>query len=415
MRIRLLFAAAALAVCASLIAQPVSKETKSKIIAEISKLMANDVYVGGVDFSKWDMYLAGHRENIDRAETADQFAAAVNRAFAEFGFSHMSLLTPRAATTQMTGRSVGIGILAETVAEGVRVSRVLPGGPAARAGLKAGDLIFLADGKPVKGPENIRGEKGTVVELEIRRTDGTEYKVTIIRDTFSVVVEDELKWIDDKTALLVVNSFSVGYKAKQIDGFFEEIKAKGAENLIIDLRPNGGGSTINLFHLAGKIVPGGTPMGKFITRGHAKSWLQKNPGNDPNPVEIAKDFGLPLSAVGPKDGVFSGKVVVLTSPASASASEIFAAMVLDQGRGKVIGTKTAGAVLASRFARLPDGWAAQIPMMEYVTSGGVRLEGLGVQPSVIVGLADLSSDGFMIKTALETLKSMDSWTGLRSK
>lgn len=409
MKIRLLLTTLALAALSPVFGQPITDETKSKILAEISRLMTTEVYVGGVDFTKWEDYLANQKENIDRAETADQFAAAVNRAFAEFGFSHMSLLTPRATTAQLTGQSVGIGILAETLPEGVRVARVLPGGPAFKAGLKEGDVIFLADGKPVKGPENIRGEKGTVVELEIRRPDGTEYKVTIVRDTFSVVVEDELKWIDDKTAMLVVNSFSVGYKTKQIDEFFNEIKAKGAENLIIDLRPNGGGSTINLFHLAGKIMPGGTPMGKFITRGHANNWLQKNPGKEPNPVEIAKEFGLPLTALGPKEGFFTGKVVVLTSPASASASEIFAAMVLDHGRGKVIGTKTAGAVLASRFARLPEGWSVQIPMMEYVTNGGARLEGTGVQPSVMVGLPDVANDEFIVKTALETFKAMGAW------
>jgi carboxyl-terminal processing protease len=412
MKTRTLFAAALALACPAVFAQPVSPETKAKLIEQISKLISTEVYVGGVDFSKWDGYLESHRSEIDKAETSDQFAAAINRAFAEFGFSHLSVLTPRATTTQMTGQSVGIGILAETLPEGVRVSRVLPGGPASKAGLKEGELIYLADGKPVKGPENIRGEKGTVVELEIRKPDGTEYKVTIVRDTFSVLVEDELKWIDDKTAMIVVNTFAVGYKRDQINKFFDEIKEKGAENLIIDLRSNGGGSTINLFHLAGKIMPGGTPMGKFITRGHANNWMQKHPGKDPNPVEIAKEFGLTLTATGPKDPVYTGKVVVLTSPVSASASEIFAATVLDHARGKVIGAKTAGAVLASRFAPLPEGWAMQIPLMEYVTTSGKRLEAVGVTPSVAVGMPELAQDDAVLKVAMDTLKSMSAWAGI---
>ncbi len=414
MNIKALFTAALALAIPAAFAQPVTPETKEKILAEISKLMANEVYVGGVDLAKWDEYLEGHRADIDVAENGEQFAAAVNRAFAKFGFSHMSLLTPRATTTQMTGQSVGIGILAETLPEGVRISRVLQGGPASKAGLLVGELIFLADGKPVKGPENIRGDKGTVVELEIRRADGTEYKVTIIRDTFSVLMEDELRWIDDKTAMIVVNTFAVGYKRQEIDGFFEEIKTKGAENLIIDLRSNGGGSTLNLFHLGGKILPGGTPMGKFVTRGHANSWTQKYPDKTANPVDVAKEFGLTLSAMGPKTPVYTGKVVVLTSPASASASEIFAATVLDHARGKVLGARTAGAVLASRFARLPDGWSMQIPMMEYVTTSGKRLEAAGVEPSTPIDLPDLGKDDLVVKRAIETLRSMSAWTTVGS-
>lgn len=391
------------------VAQPINKEQREAVLAAISKNISERAYVGGVDFSKWGELLEKFKDEFDAAETHDRFALAVNRAFREFGFSHLNLLTPRAAETRETGRSVGIGVLIEQLEDGIRITRVLPGGPASKAGLKEGDILKKADGEPIKGPEQVRGEKGTSVKLEILRTDGTIQEVTIVRDEFSVLIEDEIKWIDDQTALIRINSFATGYKTKKVDEMFEE--AKKAKRIIIDLRSNGGGAVGNLAHLAGKVMKTGTGMGKFITRRDADAFKKENPDVPDEPGKVAEKFGIPISAIGPRDGEpFAGSVVVLTSGASASASEIFAATIKDQKRGKLVGTQTAGAVLASSFFRLPEGFSLQLPLMEYVTINKERLEHNGVKPDFEVPRAQVMDDDEVIKVALKAFESIQQET-----
>jgi carboxyl-terminal processing protease len=125
-------------------------------------------------------------------------------------------------------------------------------------------------------------------------------------------------------------------------------------------------------------------------------------------VAVAKEFGWPLTGYAARGAKrFQGDLVVLTNGGSASASEIFAAAVADNKRGKVVGVKSAGAVLASNFVRLQDGWSLQLPLMEYVTPGGKRLEGTGVAPQFTVDPAKVNDDQACYdaaKVAFEAIK-----------
>jgi carboxyl-terminal processing protease len=81
---------------------------------------------------------------------------------------------------------------------------------------------------------------------------------------------------------------------------------------------------------------------------------------------------------------YAGRVVVLIGPGSASASEIFAHVLQQQKRATVVGRRSAGAVIVSRFYRLPGGGRLQVPIQDYVGVDGQRLEGRGVTPDVVV-------------------------------
>lgn len=400
MRFKPLLAVAALALTVGAVAQTITTETKEKVLEAAAKIISERAYVGGVDFAKWGEFSTKHKPDIMKADTHDKFAAAVNTALKEFGFSHMQMLTPRAATTRVTGTSVGIGVLIQPADKGIKVVKVLPGGPAEGAGVKVGDVIIKADGQPVDGPENVRGPKGTKVDITVLR-EGKEVVIPIIRNEFSLIVKDTLEWVDDKTAYLTVNTFSTGYDRAAIDRFFEEIDPK-AERLIIDLASNGGGAVMNLNHLAGKVLPASAKLGTFITRFHANEFKRKNPGAADDPIAIAKDGGMTLAATARRGATpFKGELVVLIGPGSASASEIFAAAIEDNKRGKVIGEKSAGAVLASQFMPLPDGFSLQIPLMEYVTPGLKRLEGTGVAPSLKLAVEKFTERGEVMKIAGE--------------
>ncbi|MGI8923382.1 MAG: S41 family peptidase [Fimbriimonadales bacterium] len=384
--------------------QTISEDAKANVLAAVGKHVKESAYVSGVDFTKWDSFAFKYDQDFHKATTHEGFAQAVNKALDEFGFSHIQMLTPRAAQTRTTGKSVGIGVLIQPVTNGIRIVKVLPGGPAQKAGLKIDDVIVKADGKPVTSPEEVRGPKDTKVVVTILR-DGKETNYTITRGVFSLLVKDELKWIDDKTVMLTINSFATGYSQSAIDGLFDQ--ASKAQRMIIDLRSNGGGSVMSLGHLAGKVFKREVTLGKFITRSHADEFKKKFPDKVADPIAVSKDFGWPVQSFARQNSkTFDGELVVLISPASASASEIFAAGIADNHRGKVVGTKSAGAVLASSFMRLPEGFSLQLPLMEYVTPAGRRLEGSGVAPDITLDPAKLSDDKAWLEAAKLAFQSL---------
>lgn len=400
MKLKLFLAVAAVTLSALASAQTMSEASKQNVLSEIGKIISTRAYVGGVDFSKWDEFSSKHKDEILKATTQEAFAGAINRALDEFGFSHIQLLTPRSSETRVTGKSVGIGVLIQPDPKGIRIVKVLKGGPAEAAGVRVGDIIIKADGEKVDGPEKVRGPKGTKVKITVLR-DEKELDIAIVRNEFSLLEKDELEWIDSKTAFLTINTFATGYDRKLIDGYFDQIDAK-AERLIIDLHTNGGGAVTNLTHLAGKVMPAKNSMGAFVTRYQADEYKKKNPGAKDDPVLVAKEGGIVIHPIARREATpFKGEVVVLIGPGSASASEIFAASIDDNKRGKVIGVKSAGAVLASTFMSLPEGFSLQIPMMEYVTAGGKRLEGTGVVPSVKVEVSKLETRADVMKAATE--------------
>jgi carboxyl-terminal processing protease len=405
MKLKQMFAFAALTLVTLASAQSITDESKERVLQEVTKYIETRAYVGGVDFSKWDSFAERYKPEFMKATTQDAFAGAVNKALDEFGFSHIQLLTPRSSETRVTGKSVGIGVLIQPDDRGIKIVKVLPGGPAEAAGVKVGDIIIKADGKKVDGPENVRGPKGTKVEITVLRGD-KEIRIPIVRNEFSLLVKDELTWVDSKTAMLTVNSFATGYDNKLIDKYFDQLEGK-ADRLIIDLHSNGGGAVNNLSHLAGKILPTKASMGTFITRFHADEYKKKNPGAPDDPILVAKDGGFPIHPLARREAKpFAGEVVVVIGPGSASASEIFAAAVEDNKRGKLVGTKSAGAVLASTFMPLPEGFSLQIPLMEYVTAGGKRLEGTGVAPNIILDVTKLEERDAIVKAAKEAFDAI---------
>lgn len=390
------FSLLAVTVPGLILAQPITSEAKERVLEAVSERIRTTAYVQGANFAQWDELRSKYKESFDKSDTIETFTRAVNIAFNEFKFSHLQLLSPRAATTQFTGKSVGIGVMAQGTEEGIRISRVIKDGPAEQAGVKVGDLIIKADGKPVSQPEQIRGEEHSKVVLTIKREDKT-LDLEITRRVFSVVEKDSISWPDPKTALIRINSFGAGYDRQAVDKLFTD--AAKAEHLIIDLRGNGGGSVVNLFHLAGKVLPNRTGLGKFVTKDDAQRFLKKYPERSPEPIEVAKEFGVPITALNQGNQSFAGKLAVLVNPGSGSASEIFAAAVQDHKRGKVVGIRTAGAVLASRFFPMPEGFSLQVPFMEYVTPAGKRLEGDGVKPDVAAEPKVMGSDAELIKLA----------------
>jgi carboxyl-terminal processing protease len=165
-------------------------------------------------------------------------------------------------------------------------------------------------------------------------------------------------------------------------------KHRDAPGVGIDLRRNPGGETFSLGISIGEFFDRPVDCGTFISRAGSRR------------VKNSWQLG---------SAEYRGRVAILVDGATGSAAEIFAAVLQDHGRATVIGRRTAGAVLASWFYRLPDGGELQLSREDYVAPKGRRIEGAGVVPDIVVSraLADIRAGRDRdLEAALEVLRGV---------
>jgi carboxyl-terminal processing protease len=204
----------------------------------------------------------------------------------------------------------------------------------------------------------------------------------------------DLRW-ERNAAILTVNTMSGVDTIAAINAAYEEIVSRKAARLIIDLRGNGGGA-FAVVPLVGHLMDKPIDSGVFVVG----SWYADRP-TPPGP----KDFALakpwrgysvsafhadvlsrPLTSyrIDPLAPRFAGPVFVLTSGHSLSAAEIAADALKASGRAKIVGEKTPGAVLSSKLFDIPGGFHLRVPIADYYSITGARLEGVGVTPDIAV-------------------------------
>jgi carboxyl-terminal processing protease len=210
-----------------------------------------------------------------------------------------------------------------------------------------------------------------------------------------------LEW-KGAAAVLTVNTMSGADTIQKIEDTYDEIAARGAEKLIIDLRGNSGGA-FAVVPLVGHLISKSTDAGVFVT----KPWYDDHAG-PPSPAAMAsakpwrgysvKAFQAdvvtrPLTSyrIDPMQPRFRGPVFVLTSRRSISAAEIAADVLKSTGRATIIGEKTPGALLSSKLFDVPGGFHLRVPIADYYSIRNGRVEGVGVTPDVLVS-ADQALD-----------------------
>jgi carboxyl-terminal processing protease len=387
---------------------PITPETRKEVLTKVSEIIEKYAFVPNIDFKQWPTFLESERERIDAAGTEEEFQRAVNSVLMRFGASHFLLSTPRIAETRRSGNTVGIGVMTQQDGDALVILRVIPGAPAEGAGLVAGDRILEVDGKKVEGTRGIAGPEGTPLSLKVKKAGGQVTNIKLTRKKFSTLRPEEIAFVNDDTLRIVIPTFDLSYDAKRVEGLMA--KAVGKKNLIVDLRDNGGGAVFNLQHFLSFFVPRDQPIGTFVTR-RASERFAKETGQSPTDVvAVAKWNPAKLLAQSRTEVPrYAGNVVVLINGGSGSASEMAAAALRDHSRAKVVGTRSAGAVLVSVIVPVGGGFTLQYPLSDYVTTNGQRLEGEGVLPDVEVEEPRLrlptAPDPVVLK-ATETLKSM---------
>lgn len=257
---------------------------------------------------------------------------------------------------QLDGSFSGIGVQFNIQNDTVMVIQVIAGGPSERAGLMPGDRIVSVNDSTFCGPginnnkvmKSLRGDKGSVVKLGIRRSTSSEvltYNVT--RGDIPVNSVTAQYLIDGNIGYVQVDNFG----RNTYNEFFNaliRLKASGAKGYIVDLRNNGGGfmeiccQMVNEFLGKDQLIV--YTEGKSQPRSEIRTDGRGNFQNDP--------------------------VVVLINEWSASASEIFSGAIQDNDRGTIIGRRSFGKGLVQQQYDLNDGSALRLTIARYHTPSG---------------------------------------------
>lgn len=256
----------------------------------------------------------------------------------------------------LKGNFEGIGISFNIYKDTLLVTTTISGGPSEKVGLRAGDRIVEVDGKNVAGIglknsdvfDLLRGQKGTEVNLKIvRKTSPDPLEFKVIRDKIPIFSLDASYMLDESTGYIKLNKFSATTN-DEFEEAIKELKTQNLQNLVLDLRGNGGG------YLNAAVAI----SDQFLNDDHLIVYT--NGRNDPK-----RDYDAT------NNGYFEkGNLVVLTDEGTASASEIVSGAVQDWDRGIIIGRRSFGKGLVQKPFFLTDGSMVRLTTAHYYTPSG---------------------------------------------
>lgn len=296
-------------------------------------------------------------------EEQDLIDGAYEGYVAGLGDPYSSYMTKEAYDSWMasaTGNYSGVGITFSENEDGAfEVLEVNPGSPADKAGVVPQDLLLSVDGKTYTDSEvmasAIRGKKGTEVTLMIYH-DGEEKEIKLIRDKITL---QSVTWemLDGETGYIKISSFLENTGA-DFSKALSSVEAKGAKGLILDLRNNGGGLVDQCVEVADQFLDEGVVCYVEDKKGETETY----------------------DAV---DGKTNIPTVVMINESSASASEILAGALKDNGF-EIVGTKSFGKGVIQTTLTMDDGSALKLTIMQYLSPDKHVIHEKGIKPTVKV-------------------------------
>jgi carboxyl-terminal processing protease len=269
----------------------------------------------------------------------------------------------------LTGSLSGIGAEIGIKNSYVTVIAPVDGTPAQKAGLQPGDIIIKIDKEDTTGMSvdtavsKIRGKKDTQVTLSlVRGTTNPAFDVTITR---ADIVVPSVKWSMKEGTIGYIQLTRFGPDTAQLtDQAATELKAQGATKIILDMRNNGGGYLDAGVAVASEFLPEGKLVVEEKTGGKTRDKLNSSAGG--------KLVGLPLE--------------ILVNGGSASASEIVAGALHDNGVGKLVGEKTFGKGSVQEIKKLDGGAEFKVTVAHWYTPKGININKEGIKPDSEVKL-----------------------------
>lgn len=263
-----------------------------------------------------------------------------------------------AINEQLEGNFDGIGVEFMILDDTIVVVTPLAGGPSEAAGIRAGDKIVAIEDSIVAGQNLdtrdifslLRGEKGTEVEVGIRRHGEPKMlKFSIVRDKIPVHSVDVATMLDEKTGFIKVNRFSATTYDEFVKSLQKLVEEHEMQDLVVDLRHNPGGYLTQATNMLSQLFP---EKGKLLVYTEGRTVKR---------TEYTTN-GRPFYNI--------GEVVVLIDESSASASEIMAGAIQDHDRGVLVGRRSFGKGLVQEQYPLRDGSALRLTVARYYTPSG---------------------------------------------
>ena len=288
-------------------------------------------------------------------------------------------------------RISGIGVLIQPDAATnlMGLWYVVPGTPADRAGLQPGDILSTVDGTSTKGlkiedvSKLLRGKAGTPVRVEVLRGNEPARPVDITRSEIQppTVIA---KMLPDNIGWVFVTAFGKETPV-QFDQALDRMRDQGAKALVVDLRGNGGGYVDSALEMASR----------FIAHRPLLTVQQRDQADQ--------------TATAPNLVTVHVPVTVLVNGGTASASEIMAGALQDDGAAALVGARTFGKGVMQTLTPLPDGAAIKVTTAHYLTPARHDINLRGIDPDVQITepsgslLGDVSRDP-QLKAAIAYLQ-----------
>ncbi len=328
----------------------------------------------------WETWQIIHTDYVDQpVDNTKLLEGAITGMVQALGDPHSEYMDPQVykdATTELNGSYAGIGAYVDTSGTVLTIIEPIPGSPAEKAGLLAGDQIIAVDGvdmtgvDPVQVRSKVVGPAGTTVHLTVHRPgQSTPLQFDIVRAQINIPSVSG-KILDNGIAYVQITGFDAN-TSDQLKTALTTLLAQNPKGLILDLRNNPGGLLTTAIQVVSQFVDHGPVVYEQTSDGNKKEY-------DAIPGGLATKIPM----------------VVLINSQSASASEITAGALQDDGRAKLVGVVSYGK--GSVQIRVPlsnNEGAVAITIAHWLTPKGTLIDKKGLTPDVYVPMtaADINA------------------------
>ena len=276
--------------------------------------------------------------------------------------------------TDLRGSFDGIGIQVDMKDNRLTVVAPIEGSPAEAAGFRPGDIVLEVDGKSLSGKTLsdtvglIRGPRGTSITLTVLRQGTTDpIEITVVRAEIKLK-SVRFRMLDDQVGYVRISSFSASTGAEMMSGV-KNLVDQQAKGIVVDLRNNPGGYLQTSVEATAQFMDPGSVV-----------LLQKSGNGD---IKTYRTEGGGTASQVP--------LVVLINKGSASASEIMAGALRDNGRAFLVGEKSFGKGTVQNVHELSDKSGLRVTTAQWLTPAEKPIQGVGLLPDQVVELPPTST------------------------
>lgn len=331
---------------------------------------------------------------VDEVDTTNLMQGAINGMIRSLD-PHSAFMTPdlyKELEVETQGQFGGIGIEIMLIKDVLTIVSPIEDTPAFHAGLKSGDQILKIDGKSTKditiieAVKLLRGAKDTKVTLTILRANMNKPKDVTLTRAIIQVKSVKVKKFEDNIGYIRIAAFQektadeIRKALKELDG-----KNNPMKGLVLDLRNDPGGLLDQAIEVSDIFLKSGIIVS---TRGRVKAMETKSMAKDNNNEIICP-------------------IVVLVNEGTASAAEIVAGSLQDNGRALIVGTQTFGKASVQTVIPLEGGSALKLTTARYYTPKGRSIQAEGIKPDIIVPFTGSSEDSESVISKEERIREKD--------